>query len=89
MLLVGSTSAPHSLLFLGQVGAHGMPFSWQIAGAQKHGQKCMMLLEIVNPGKNYICQNDLLMVNWAQIHNQSLVAVAERGLSHTAFWKKP
>lgn len=39
-------------------------------------------LHAVNPEKKYICQKGFLVVNEAQIHNQSPVAIAARGLSH-------
>lgn len=45
---------------------------------------------IVNPKKKYTCQEVLRMVKWAQIHNQGLVAIADRNLSHILhFRKKP
>lgn len=33
------------------------------------------------PWEEYTCPNGLLMVNWAQSHNQSLAAIVHRGLS--------
>lgn len=32
-----------------------------------------------NLKKDYICQEGVIVVNWAQIHNQSLEAIADRG----------
>lgn len=47
--------------------------------------KCAVVLwaALVGPEKKYTFQEGLLVVNWAQIHNQSLVAIP-RGASHTA-----
>ena len=38
---------------------------------------------LVNPEQKYICQNGLLVVNWAQIQKQSVAAIFDRGLSHS------
>ena len=44
----------------------------------------------VNLKKDQICWDRLLVVNWAQIHNQSLAAIADRGLLCTLhFRQKP
>lgn len=42
----------------------------------------------VNPKKDSTCQEGLLVVNGAQIHNQSLAVIADRPLKHTAFQGK-
>lgn len=40
------------------------------------------------PEKDYTCQKRLLIVNWAQIHNQSLTAVVYRGTSRMLHSRK-
>lgn len=43
-------------------------------------------LDLVDLEKEYTCQKELLVVNWAHIHNQSLEAGVYQGpLTHTAF----
>lgn len=44
----------------------------------------------MNLEKEYICKEGFLMVNGAQNHNQSLVAIASRGLQYMLhFREKP
>lgn len=43
----------------------------------------IMFYVLVEPKMECICQEGFLMVNWAQIQNYSLAAIADRGLSHT------
>lgn len=51
-------------------------------------QKRCFRIEYVDPEKEYICQEGLLMVNWAKIHNQSLAAIADRGLSQVLHFRE-
>lgn len=55
---------------------------------------CLFILKnkiayaIVNLKKEYICQEGLLKVYWAQIQNQCLAAIADGLLTHTVFQRK-
>lgn len=51
---------------------------------------CEGLEDSVNPQKEYICQERLLVVNWAQLHKWPLAAIADTGLLCTVhFREKP
>lgn len=49
---------------------------------------CEGLEDSVNSQKEYICQERFLVVNCAQIHNQSLAAIADRGFSYTLHFRE-
>lgn len=61
-------------------------FQWQlpinISSLYSAKFPSLLMPASMNPEEEYICQEGLLMVHWAQIHNQSLAAIANRSLSH-------
>lgn len=85
---VGLTSAPRVSALPWDSGCPGHALLVASGRAQEQGQKCVKLFEAVNPEKNYIYQNGLLMANWAQIHHQSLAAIAHPP-THAACGEKP